>query len=306
MTPPTGTATAVANSQPFYQAVPVTVTFTPVTFNVTDLAIGRDLQTQVQLLLAGPAPAGGLRVRVDSSSANVLVSADPDAAGTQQLEVVIAETNSASGLLYVQNVGQSSGTATLTVVVLTTPNPGYVPGTPATVNLRPSGFLFYCGSVDCTFAGDRYTIETTTTSEPVLLFLDSHALSSDLSGNLLSAQNVRGGYSVILPLSDPGALGTYRSFDPATGQPGNVITAAQIGANNIRGYFYFDPDDAGAGGTGTISFTLPAGSLPVVFGGQPYQQTIPVTVTRTLPGGGQNPSLLPGVAVTASSPFDRS
>jgi hypothetical protein len=44
-------------------------------------------------------------------------------------------------------------------------------------------------------------------------------------------------------------------------------------------YFYFDPNNSGSGGSGTIGYTKPAGAGTPLSGGQPYLQSVPVTST---------------------------
>jgi hypothetical protein len=78
-------------------------------------------------------------------------------------------------------------------------------------------------------------------------------------------------------MSDLGSLGGYRAWDNSA--PGDVITQVGIVGGQYYAYFYFDPNDSGAGGSGTITFTPPAGSGVPVSGGLPYLQEIPLTVT---------------------------
>ena len=44
-------------------------------------------------------------------------------------------------------------------------------------------------------------------------------------------------------------------------------------------YFFFDPNEAGSGGNGTIGYTKPSGAGTPVSGGDPYLQAVPVTIT---------------------------
>jgi hypothetical protein len=279
-TAPAGSGVPVSSGQPYLQSIPLTVAATPVNFNQTTLNVGRDLQTPVSLVLPGPAPAGGLALRVSSSSANVLLSAVATAAGTQVLDVTIAAGSSNSATLYVQNVGQSAGSAQLTVAVLTDPNPGYAPGNPATVNLLQSGFELVCQGL-CGFSNNNYTLDTTTQAAPTLMYLQTRVLTADLANNRSGSLTVRGGYTVLLPMGSVGDLGEYRVYNTSTGQPGDVITQVPISGNSNLGYFYFDPNNTSAGGSDTITFTAPAGSGVPVSSGQPYLQSIPLTVAAT-------------------------
>jgi hypothetical protein len=279
-TPPAGSGVPVLNGQPYLQTIPLTVSATEVRFSNTSLAIGRDLQEGNYLVLDGPAPGGGLSLRISSSSSSVLLSASPTAAGTQQLDLTIPEGWINSEQFFVQNLGQSSGSAQLTLEVLTDPNPGYAPGPPATVTLRQSGFELICAGTGCGFSGSNYTLDTSTLAAPTLLYVQGWVLDGDTNYNRINTQSVRGGFTVTLPLSALGSLGGYLESD-TSGVPGGVITQVSIAGGTSYAYFYFDPNDAGSGGSGNISFTPPAGAGVPLVGGQPYAQTIPLTVTAT-------------------------
>ena len=280
-TKPSGAGTPLSGGQPYLQAVPLTVTGTPVSFVYPgNDRVGKDLQQYQSLSIPGAAPAGGLRVRVSSSSANLLLSASETAAGTQTLELTIPAGSSQSPAFYTQALA-STGTAELTVAVLTSPNPGYGPGTPLTVTMVPSGFEIYCQAGGCGFAGNQYTVDTSTQADPTLLYLQTVALDpTNSSDNRIGSQNVRGGATIALPLTlTNSSLGGYKAYNGGT--PGNAITQVSLTGGEYYQYFYFDPNEAGSGGNGTIGYTKPSGAGTPLSGSQPYLQSIPLTVTST-------------------------
>jgi hypothetical protein len=73
-------------------------------------------------------------------------------------------------------------------------------------------------------------------------------------------------------------LGTFNAYNAGT--VGATITQVPIVGGEYYTYFYFDPNNAGAGGNGTITYTPPAGSSTPLSGGLPYLQSVPVTVTN--------------------------
>jgi hypothetical protein len=126
----------------------------------------------------------------------------------------------------------------------------------------------------------------------------------NLQNNRLGVQDVRGGYSISLPLTltNP-AIGEFREYVAATGAVGSVINSVSIpGGDNLR-RFHFKPL---ANGSGTASFTPPAGSGVPVSGGFPYLQNMPTQVTGGVPAGQANLSLLPGTTAAASTEFNSS
>jgi hypothetical protein len=216
---------------------------------------------------------------VSSSSANLLLSAVETAAGTQTLELTIPAGSSQSPTFYTQALA-ASGSSQLTVTILTSPNPGYLPDTPLTVTMVPSGFTLYCQSGDCGFSNNQYTLATSTQAAPTLMYLQAEALDpSNLSSNGLGTQNVRGGATIALPLTlTNSSLGGFKAYNGGT--PGSVITQVSVPGGDYYQYFYFDPNNAGTGGSGTINYTKPSGAGTPVSGGDPYLQSVPVTITQ--------------------------
>ena len=258
----------------------VTVTNNVVTFSSSALSVGKDLQTSTYVQIAGTAPAGGLRVRISSSSSNVLLSASESAAGTQTLERSISQGQFQSPVFYVQSLA-ATGTAQLTLEVLDSPVPPYAGGAPLVVTMVPSGFEIYCQAGGCGFAGNQYTVDTSTQADPTLLYLQTVALDpTNSSDNRIGSQNVRGGATIALPLTLTNSnLGGYKAYNGGT--PGNAITQVSLTGGEYYQYFYFDPNEAGSGGNGTIGYTKPSGAGTPLSGGQPYLQAVPLTVTGT-------------------------
>ena len=126
-----------------------------VQFVTPTLDIGQNLQVQERVRIsAGNAPAGGLALRIVSSSPNVLLSATDTGAGAQTLNVTILANTAESPTFFVYSLA-SSGTASLTVEIVTTPNPGFSPGTPASVTMAPAGYELLCQQIGCTINGQR-------------------------------------------------------------------------------------------------------------------------------------------------------
>jgi hypothetical protein len=308
-TKPSGAGTPLSGGQPYLQSIPLTVTSTPVSFTNTSSKVGKDLQLTQGLSIPGAAPAGGLRVRVSSSNANLLLSGSETAAGTQTLELTIPEGNTQSPAFYMQAL-TSTGTAELTVTVLTSPNPGYGGGTPLTVTMVPSGFTLYCQSGGCGFAGNQYTLATSTQADPALMYLQAEALDPlNSANNSLGAQNVRGGATIALPLTlTNSSLGAFKAYN--NGTPGSATTQLSLTGGEYYQYFFFDPNNAGSGGNGTIGYTKPSGAGTPLSGGQPYLQSIPLTVTSTpvsfvSPGNdrvGKDLQLAQGLSIPGAAP----
>ena len=130
--------------------MPVTVAgATPINFINPTQTVGRDRQLSNYLVLGAPAPAGGLSLRLTSSNADVILSSSATAAGTQTLDITVpAGVSNTSGTpFYVQSLA-SSGTANVTMQVLTSPNPGFTAGSPYVATLAPSGFQLFCFTRD--------------------------------------------------------------------------------------------------------------------------------------------------------------
>jgi hypothetical protein len=276
-TKPAGAGTSLVNSQPYLQTSPVTVTGTTVEFTTAAQSIGKDLQLANYVRIPGAAPAGGLSLRLSSSSANVLLTSNATAAGNQTLDVTIAAGSTQSPAFYVQSLA-STGTAQVTVEVLTSPNPGYSGGTPLAVTMVPSAFELACQTAGCSLANNVYSLATTTQSTPTRFYIQAVALNPTVTtNNRLGTQDVRGGYTITLPLTLTNAsLGTFRAY--SSGQPGATITSLPIAGGEYYTYFFFDPETAG---NGTIGFTKPAGAGTPLVNSQPYLQSTPVTVTGT-------------------------
>ena len=247
-----------------------------VQFVSSTLNIGQDLQVpQAVRISAGNAPAGGLALRIVSSSPNVLLSATDTGTGAQNLNVTIAANTAQSPQFYVYSLA-ASGTASLTVEIVTTPNPGFSPGTPAAVTMEPAGYELLCQSGGCTLTSSGNGIQTTAQAAPSLIYIQAQRLSSSTTNNRAGNQNVRGGTTINLPLASSNAsLGVFRAYNGGT--PGAVITSLSIVAGEYYTYFYFDPNDSSSG-NGTVTFTKPAGAGTPLSNSAPYAQSMPIAV----------------------------
>lgn len=100
-----------------------------------NLIVGRYLQTMGTVTLAEPAPPSGVRLTVSSDDpSRILLSADPERAGSASISVTVNAKLRESGEFWVQGLG-NSGTATYTV---TADGMGSVKGT---VTLAPSAIV---------------------------------------------------------------------------------------------------------------------------------------------------------------------
>ena len=252
-----------------------------VQFVTATMNIAQNLQDDQRLQLsAGVAPAGGLSVRVSSSNPNVLLSATSTGSGAQTLNLTIPANNSQSPAFYVYSLA-STGTASLTVEILTTPNPGFSPGTPGSVTLAPVGYELLCQTGGCTILSNGEGIATTAQGAPTQIFIQTQRLSSNTQNNRAEVQNVRGGATISFSLSlTNGNLGVFRAYN--NGTPGAEITSLTIPAGQNFTYFFFDPNNSSSG-SGTINFTKPAGAGTPLFNSAPYAQSMPVTVTGSTP-----------------------
>jgi hypothetical protein len=255
---------------------------TPVNFAAPGaLTVGRDLQARTFLVLTAPAPVGGLSMRLTSSSTNVLLAATTTAAGSSTLDITIGANSTQSPDIYVQSLA-SSGTATVSMQVLTSPNPGFSAGTPLAVTLVPSGFILVCyqGPGTCTIdsAANRTNLTILNSVGSERLYIEAYYLNpANATNNVVSTQLVRGGFTVTVPLSLSNAsIGALR--DLPTGN--NVISQISIVGGQYFTYFYFDPNNASTGGTGVINYTKPATAGTPTSNSQPFRQSVGVTVTQ--------------------------
>jgi hypothetical protein len=97
------------------------------------------------------------------------------------------------------------------------------------------------------------------------------------ANNVLSTLNVRGGYTVTLPLAVSSAsLGGFRAY--VTGTPGATITELKIPGGEYFTYFFFDPNNSSPPASGTIGFTKPSGAGTPTSNSQPYRQVMDLLV----------------------------
>jgi hypothetical protein len=262
--------------------------------------IGENLQRQTAVRIsAGVAPAAGLSIKIVSSSANVLVSTNERAVGQQSLDVTIPAGSQVSPTLYVQSMA-ATGTAQLSVVVTST---DYVPGSPLAVTLAPAGFTLVCYQAStqgtCNSLADRDRFTATATASPGLMYIQAEVLNvGSPANNVLSNQDVRGGYTVTLPLAlSSASLGAFRAY--GTGTPGAIITELKIPGGEYYTYFFFDPNNSSPPATGSIGFTKPSGAGTSTRNSQPYRQVMDLLLWTASP----NLALATGTTAVASSEY---
>lgn len=138
-----GTAgtTTLTVVQPTGYAVPTTrvsgvatVTAPPIT--LSNVTIGKNLQTTITGTLGAPAPAGNLVVTLTTDGAKALLATSATAAGAASINVTVGAGATALPTVYVQAL-TSTGTAAVTATAT-----GYATGS-NTVTLVPSGFVLY-------------------------------------------------------------------------------------------------------------------------------------------------------------------
>lgn len=210
----------------------VTATVTTASMAVSDVSVGKDLQTTTWGSLEAPAPSGGLTVTVTSADpAAVLLSADPALVGSASIPLTIPEGSNAIPPFWVQAIGAVS-TATLNVTA-----PGFAPET-ATVTILPSGFIILSPGAD--FTTSATAGDTTIRVAPAQL----------TPGTLqyLAQQPVRAGATVNVEVlsSDPSA-GTI-AVSPLTFTGGDLEKSTA-----------FQPQPVVAPGTSTITVGTPPG-----------------------------------------------
>jgi hypothetical protein len=110
------------------------------------------------------------------------------------------------------------------------------------------------------------------------MYIEAYYLNpANAANNIVGVQNVRGGFSVTMPLTLTNTgIGALRDYPSAT----NVITQITIPGGTYFTYFNFDPNNASTGGTGVINYTKPATAGTPTAGGTPRRQSMSVVVTQ--------------------------
>ncbi len=211
--------------------------------SMSDLTIGKDLETTVSGSLGAAAPAGGVQVTVTSlDPTRVLLSTASDAVGGSSITFTIASGASFIPSFYVQALA-GSGTAQFQASA-----PGYTTGT-NTVTFRPSGFIINAGN-----------FSTTTLSANTSVRLDSAQLNATTL-NYVTTQPLRGGVTAQVGVTS------------GTTTVGTILNSPVVfngGDTNLNATFH----PVGAG-TSTLGLVQPAGfSTPNQF------QQIIATVTQ--------------------------
>ena len=164
----------------------------PNTLLLSNVTVGKGLQTQFTLTLTTPAPAGGLPVNFTSSNgALVLIAGRPGDNGVVSLSganaVVVGEGNTSVTGIYAHGVSDT-GSATVTASAS-----GWTSGV-GTVTLSPSGFRI---SGPGGFGVSTFSVPTGVTNTPITV--TAVRLTSSL--DFAEVQQVRGGTTVNVPLS---------------------------------------------------------------------------------------------------------
>ncbi len=236
--PPTGFSAPSSN-----RTLIATVTAPPITFGVTNVQVGRDLQQSVSVFL-GATPPSPMTVTVKvASTAIATITTDGTVAGSSTVTFTNV-TSTFAGTLIVQGRA-AAGTTTLSAQAA-----GFADGA-STVTAQPSGFVINSPGSFSTTAG-----AANTNIQIVSMRLNPTTLNTEVS------QVVRGGVTVSVPVT----------ATTLTGSGVGTITTSPVSftANTNAVVTQFDP---AAVGTAAITVGLPTG-----FDRPSDRQQITVTV----------------------------
>ena len=221
------------------------------TITVGNVTIGKDLQASVLITFSPVAPAGGVPVTIASSSgAQILLGGS--SAGRPTLVATLSEGLNSLGTSFQALAG--TGTATVTITA-----PGYTTAI-STVTMTPSGFVL---APNASAVGTPFTVFQGATT-PLTVF----AVKLDAGNNPTGVQQLRGGLSVIVPLtiSSPGLGSTNPAQvifnggdDSATAQ--FVASGSGTGVTNITATPPFGFNTPASGGSVTAT-VLGSGLIP--------------------------------------------
>jgi hypothetical protein len=249
---------------------------TPPGMSVSNVTVGKDLETTANVTLAGAAPSGGLVVTISSSdTSKVLLSTSPTGAGVPTITMNILAGHSATPDFYVYGLASAGS------IDYSASASGFGSAT-AKVNLMPSGFVLATPSLGADFS-------TTTGGSNTTLYIYAAQLSATL--NYVAAQAVRGSFQIQVNVT---------SSDTGVGQI--LSSPVTIAGGSVSGSTQFQPS---AAGTTTISASASGYSVPVTYGsvnatvtapkikvtdqvsvGQGLQTTGTVLLGQVAPGGG--------------------
>ncbi|MCI0438824.1 MAG: carboxypeptidase regulatory-like domain-containing protein [Chloroflexi bacterium] len=236
--------TVLSMTQPAGFSVPsngaqqITATVSAPDINLSNVSVGRDLQTAMNVFLetAPPVPTDVVLAVADDTIATLTTNATVAGGQTVTFEDV---TSTFAGTVIVQ--GRAEGATTLTAQAV-----GYDDDA-SNITVTPSGFHILTGSFSTTtFAANSNVTVRATSLTPGTL-----AISSE--------QDVRGGLSMQIELE---------SLDPSVG---TITSPVTINGGQSRGTASFDP--IGAGET-ILSMTQPAGFSVPSNGAQQITATV--------------------------------
>ena len=240
----------------------------PLRLSCDQSAIGINLQEPCTV--SGGLQAAPLVVTLTSNSANLLLSANETAAGSNSIQVTIP-AGSSSATYYAQSLA-NSGTVTHTATAS-----GYNDAT-ATITLGPSAVVI---SGDVGMGPFQNFFSTSVAGGPIDLVVSTAMLTSSNTFN--SVQSLRGGY---------GPLQVSLSSTPAT--VGTVSSTITIQAGSSAGMATFTPLKAGSV---SVSLTQPAGFVtPASFPASSYTSlvgTVSQVVNPGVRGGRCSPRYRP-------------
>ena len=241
----------------------------PPPISISNAAVGQNLQTPLTVSLPQPAPPGGVRVDIASSNASLVrLAGRPGDPGVAAITVTIGEGLTTVTGIFVHGLA-ASGSAQVTATAA-----GFSPGS-ATITLARSGFVL---------AGPNGIGAGFSLGEGASTQLTVSAARLDSSSRFVEVQQVRGGTSVTVPLSNStpasGSVAASVVFNGGDSSISTLFSALSPGTTTIGAGVppgFILPSQGAASVTATV---IPATmSLANLTLGQNLQTTARITLS---------------------------
>jgi hypothetical protein len=208
----------------------LTATVTQPSISMSDLTIGKDLQSSTSGSLGALAPAGNLQVTVTSTdTSKILLATSATAVGTDHVTFTVNAGSNGIPTVFVQAlVGAGTGT-------FQTSAPGYATAT-NTVTFQPSGFILNVGNISTTTFSPNTSIrvDASRLNPTTLNYVTTQALRPGVTAQVIvTSSDTNVGTIVTSPLQFDGGVSVLNTaFDPVTagtttiavGQPAGFTT----------------------------------------------------------------------------------